>query len=63
MPAACAQPHALAGPSTPVRGLYCCGDSRFPGIGLPAVAASGAITANTLVPVWQHLQLLDELAV
>jgi phytoene dehydrogenase-like protein len=52
-----------AGPSTPVAGLYCCGDSRFPGIGLPAVAASGAICANTLVPVWQHWQLLDELAV
>jgi phytoene dehydrogenase-like protein len=51
------------GPSTPVPGLYCCGDSRFPGIGLPAVAASGAITANTLVPAWDHIKLLDELAV
>eukprot|EP00775_Hariotina_reticulata_P008994 gene8994-9167_t len=51
------------GPSTPIPGLYCCGDSRFPGIGLPAVAASGAICANTIVPVWQHLELLDELAV
>lgn len=51
------------GPSTPIAGLYCCGDSRFPGIGLPAVAASGAICANTLVPVWQHWQLLDELAI
>jgi phytoene dehydrogenase-like protein len=46
-----------------VPGLYCCGDSRFPGIGLPAVAASGAITANTLVPAWDHIKLLDELAV
>jgi len=51
------------GPSTPVAGLYCCGDSRFPGIGLPAVAASGAITANSLVPVWDHIKLLEELAV
>lgn len=51
------------GPTTPVAGLYCCGDSRFPGIGLPAVAASGAICANTLVPVWDHLRLLEELAV
>lgn len=50
------------GPTTPVAGLYCCGDSRFPGIGLPAVAASGAICANTLVPVWDHLRLLEELA-
>lgn len=31
--------------------------------GLPAVAASGAICANTLVPVWQHWKLLNELAV
>lgn len=44
------------------QGLYCCGDSTFPGIGLPAVAASGAICANTLVPVWDHVRLLDELA-
>lgn len=25
-----------------VKGLYSCGDSTFPGIGVPAVAASGA---------------------
>ncbi|GAX79934.1 hypothetical protein CEUSTIGMA_g7374.t1 [Chlamydomonas eustigma] len=49
------------GPATPIKGLYCCGDSTFPGIGLPAVAASGAICANTLVPLSQHLALLDEL--
>ncbi len=33
------------------------------GIGLPAVAASGAITANSLASVDQHLSLLDELGV
>lgn len=44
-------------------GLYCCGDSTFPGIGLPAVAASGAICANTLVPLTKHWQLLEELGV
>lgn len=33
------------------------------GIGLPAVAASGAITANSLASVDQHLALLDELGV
>jgi phytoene dehydrogenase-like protein len=43
---------------TPLRGLFACGDSTFPGIGLPAVAASGAIVANTLVPVSQHRELL-----
>ena len=38
-----------------------CGDSCAPGIGVPAAAASGMITANTLVPVRKHLQLLDSL--
>jgi len=51
------------GPTTPIRGLYCCGDSAFPGIGLPAVAASGTIAANTLVPIWDHWQMLNELGV
>lgn len=54
---------SCAGPVTPIKNLYCCGDSTFPGIGLPAVAASGAICANTLVPVWQHWQMLDEIKV
>ncbi|NET30754.1 MAG: NAD(P)/FAD-dependent oxidoreductase [Cyanothece sp. SIO1E1] len=46
------------GPGTPLPGLLCCGDSTFPGIGLPAVAASGMIAANTLVSVPQHLDML-----
>ncbi|MER3477448.1 MAG: carotene isomerase [Leptolyngbya sp. ERB_1_2] len=43
---------------TPISGLLCCGDSTFPGIGLPAVAASGMIAANTIAPVRKHLELL-----
>lgn len=46
--------------TTPLRGLYCCGDSTFPGIGLPAVAASGLIVANSLASVDQHLGLLNQ---
>lgn len=46
------------GANTPLSGLLCCGDSTFPGIGLPAVAASGMIAANTLAPVSKHLELL-----
>lgn len=49
------------GARTPWRGLLCCGDSTFPGIGLPAVAASGAIAANTVASVEQHLQLLKDI--
>ncbi|MBE9128037.1 MULTISPECIES: phytoene desaturase family protein [unclassified Coleofasciculus] len=46
------------GANTPLPGLLCCGDSTFPGIGLPAVAASGMIAANTLAPVQKHLEML-----
>jgi phytoene dehydrogenase-like protein len=49
------------GPRTPLAGLLCCGDSTFPGIGLPAVAASGMIAANTLAPLDRHLRLLSSL--
>jgi phytoene dehydrogenase-like protein len=48
------------GPTTPLAGLFCCGDSTFPGIGLPAVAASGAIIANTIAPLYKHLELIRE---
>ncbi|MBD2778708.1 phytoene desaturase family protein [Iningainema tapete] len=34
---------------TPIQGLYRVGDSTMPGIGVPAVAASGILCANTLV--------------
>ena len=53
-PAIAAGKALFPGPKTPINGLLCCGDSTFPGIGLPAVAASGLITANTLVPVKDH---------
>jgi Spx/MgsR family transcriptional regulator len=51
------------GSGTPLPGLLCCGDSTFPGIGLPAVAASGMIAANTLAPVQKHLKCLKILGV
>lgn len=60
-PAIAAGQSLFPGPSTPLAGLLCCGDSTFPGIGLPAVAASGFITANTVVPLAKHQQLLQEL--
>lgn len=54
---------SFPGHSTPISQLFCCGDSTFPGIGVPAVAASGAIVANTLVSVSQHSQLLDAVGI
>ncbi len=51
----------LLGPKTPLTGLLCCGDSSFPGIGLPAVAASGMIAANAIAPLAKHRALLKDL--
>ncbi|WP_293124711.1 NAD(P)/FAD-dependent oxidoreductase [Microcoleus sp. bin38.metabat.b11b12b14.051] len=48
-PAIAAPKGTWPGPQTPVKGLYRVGDSTMPGIGIPAVAASGILCANTLV--------------
>lgn len=45
---------------TPIDGLLRCGDSCFPGIGTPSAAASGAIAANTMTHVDNHLKMLKE---
>lgn len=50
----------IIGHSTPISHLQF---STFPGIGVPAVAASGAIVANSLVSVSQHSQLLDAIGI
>ncbi|QDZ39897.1 FAD-dependent oxidoreductase [Euhalothece natronophila Z-M001] len=39
---------------TPISGLYRVGDSTLPGIGVPAVAASGILCANSLVSPQQQ---------
>lgn len=44
---------------TPIQGLYRVGDSTMPGIGVPAVAASGILCANTLVERSQTIELLN----
>ena len=49
------------GPQTTIPGLLCCGDSTFPGIGMPAVAASGFLAAHTLVPAQQQLAMLQRI--
>ena len=51
----------LPGHKTPLDGLLLCGDFTFPGIGVPATAASGAITANNLLSVQQHWSMLDKI--
>merc|ERR1719162_2533668 len=51
----------LPGHKTPLEGLLLTGDFTFPGIGVPATAAAGAITANNLVSVPQHFAMLDKI--
>ena len=47
--------------ATPLPGLLHCGDSTFPGIGVPSAAGSGMNAANTLASPWQQLGLMNEL--
>lgn len=61
-PAISAAKGTFPGNKTPVPGLYMCGDSTMPGIGVPAAAASGMICANSLAPVWSQLRMMDSLA-
>ena len=44
-----------------IPGLFLCGDSVFPGLGVPAVAASGANAASSAVSVWEQLRMLKAL--
>lgn len=46
---------------TPIRGLYRVGDSTMPGIGVPAVAASGILCANNLVKPQQTSELVNKI--
>ena len=43
--------------TTPLPGLLRCGDSTTAGIGVPAVASSGAQCANELLSVWEQLEM------
>eukprot|EP00172_Hildenbrandia_rubra_P000800 Plantae.Rhodophyta-Hildenbrandia_rubra.ctg14524.p1 GENE.Plantae.Rhodophyta-Hildenbrandia_rubra.ctg14524~~Plantae.Rhodophyta-Hildenbrandia_rubra.ctg14524.p1 ORF type:complete len:561 (-),score=73.90 Plantae.Rhodophyta-Hildenbrandia_rubra.ctg14524:1646-3328(-) len=44
-----------------VDALYCVGDSTFPGIGVPAVAASGFMAANGIAGAKKHRILFDRI--
>lgn len=47
-PAIVAGKQSFPFPTTPVKGLLLCGDSCFPGIGVPAVAGSGLLAAHSV---------------
>ena len=51
------------GPSTPLApNLKLCGDSCFPGIGVPSVAASGIIAAHCFVGLEDHREVLARMS-
>ena len=58
-PAISAGQGLFPGCKTPIKGLYRVGDSTLPGIGVPAVAASGILCANSLVSPREAAALLD----
>jgi carotene isomerase len=60
-PAIAAGQGLFPGCRTPIRGLYRVGDSTLPGIGVPAVAASGILCANSLVTPQQVRALVSQL--
>eukprot|EP00903_Cladosiphon_okamuranus_P006653 g6496.t1 len=45
----------------PLKNFYSCGDCVFPGVGVPAVAVSGANVANSCVGPFQHLRLINRI--
>ena len=47
--------------TTPLPGLYRCGDSTTAGIGVPAVASSGAQCANAMLNVFEQLQMNERI--
>ena len=49
------------GQTTPIKNLFRCGDSTNPGIGVPAVAASGAMAANAIIELNDHWKLLNKI--
>ncbi|HEY9736308.1 MAG TPA: NAD(P)/FAD-dependent oxidoreductase [Trichocoleus sp.] len=59
-PAIAAGQGVFPGCGTPIAGLYQVGDSTRPGIGVPAVAASGILCANSLVSPAQVSALLRD---
>ena len=60
-PAIAAGKETFPGQITPLPALYRCGDSTNPGIGVPAVAASGALAAAAILDTKDHLELLKKI--
>ena len=57
-PALSAAQGLFPGCKTPVKNLFTCGASTFPGIGIPAVSASGAYAAENIIGKKEYKNLL-----
>ena len=62
-PALSAADGLFPGNKTPIKNLLLCGSSTFPGIGIPPVAASGAMAANTILGSKFQRDLIEELGI
>lgn len=52
---------SLPAHKTPIKNLLRCGDFTFPGIGIPAAAASGAVAANSIMSLSKHMGMLNSI--
>ena len=52
---------SFPGARTPIEGLLACGDSCWPGIGVPAVAGSGIAAAHAITGLGAQRELLREM--
>mmetsp|Transcript_5657 Transcript_5657/g.12400 ORF Transcript_5657/g.12400 Transcript_5657/m.12400 type:complete len:512 (-) Transcript_5657:559-2094(-) len=60
-PAIAAGKSTFAGAKSKLPGLLCCGDSTWPGIGVPAVAGSGIAAAHAIADADKQKQLLNDM--
>ncbi len=60
-PALSAAKGLFPGCKTPVKNLFTCGASTFPGIGIPAVSASGAYAAEQIIGKKEFKTLLKKI--
>ena len=60
-PALSATKGLFPGCKTPVKNLFTCGASTFPGIGIPAVSASGAYAAEKIIGKKEFKTLLKKI--
>ena len=60
-PAISAKKSLFPNSKTPIKNLYICGASTFPGIGIPAVAASGAYAAEAIIGKREYSKLINKL--